>query len=170
MRRPKVIAFDLFGTVFDLSAVPRDEVKAYVDHIRKPEWSPLTLPDSWLRLWPYGDSKNGIERLRHRFTVVTCSNAPLGFTAKLSKKNGINWDAIIPLELNRVYKTNPKAYMTVCEVLGVEPADVLMVTANRTFGDLESSRALGMQAQLIRDGEENPKTIIELAERLEATE
>lgn len=168
--QPKVIAFDVFGTVFDLANVSRDEVRDYVKQLKQVDWRPLRLPAHWEALPAHPDAAEGIARLRKSFMVVTCSNGPLGLQAKLSKHNGISWDAIIPLELNRVYKTDPRAYMTVCEVLGVEPAEVLMVTANRTFGDLEASRALGMQAQLIRDGDENPKTIIELAERLEAIE
>ena len=161
----KVIAFDVFGTVVDLSGVPRDEVRAYVDHIRQPEWAPLVVPESWERLPAFADSAEGIHRLREKFIVVTCSNGPLGFQTKLLKHAGVQFDAIIPLELNRVYKTNPKAYMTVCEVLGVEPSEVLMVTANEKFGDLEASRALGMEAVLIR-GSGGPQTIVELAEML----
>lgn len=34
----KVIALDVFGTVFDLSVVPRSEIKAYAEHIRRPDW------------------------------------------------------------------------------------------------------------------------------------
>jgi 2-haloacid dehalogenase len=162
---PSVIAFDLFGTVFDLSGVARQEIKDYAVHLRNPEWSPLHLPKSWETLPAHPDSAEGIERLRRKFMVVTCSNGPLGLTAKLSKHNGISWDAIIPLELNRVYKTDPRAYLTVCEVLGCYPEQVMMVTANKDFGDLEASAALGMTPQLIRDGD-GPKSIIELAEQL----
>lgn len=161
----KVIAFDVFGTVFDLSSVSREEVRAYVNHIKQPEWQPLRLPQSWETLPAHSDAREGIDRLRKQFFVVTCSNGPLGLLAKLSKHNGITWDAIIPLELNKVYKTNPKAYLTVCEVLIVEPKDVIMVTANEKFGDLEAATALGMQAILIR-GQAGPKDIIELAEYL----
>lgn len=161
----KVIAFDLFGTVFDLSQVDREEVRGYVSHIRAPEWSPLELPKSWEMLSAHADSAEGLARLREKYFVVTCSNGPLGLTAKLSKNNGIVWDAIIPLELNRVYKTDPQAYLTVCEVLGVPPEDVTMVTANKDFGDLEASQSLGMTPQLIRHSG-HPPTIISLAERL----
>lgn len=158
----KVIAFDVFGTVFDLSTCDREEIRAYARHLRKPEWSPLTLPVSWETMPAHPDSREGIERLRKDFIVVTCSNGPLGMLARLSKFNGISWDAIIPLELNKVFKTNPKAYMTVCEVMNVEPHEVMMVTANETFGDLEASAALGMTPQLIR-GNGKYQTITELA-------
>lgn len=158
----KAIAFDVFGTVFDLGGVPRNEVRAYVHHVRQPEWAPLKLPESWERLPAHPDSAEGIARLRENFLVVTCSNGPLGLLARLSKHNGISWDAIIPLEMNRVYKPNPRAYLTVCEVLGVSPSEVMMVTANRDAGDLEASASLGMRAQLIRH-EGCPKDIVELA-------
>jgi 2-haloacid dehalogenase len=134
-----------------MSQVAREDLHAYGDHLRKPTWSPLRLPSSWEYLPPHPDSIEGIYRLRRDYFVVTCSNAPLGTMAKLSKNAGIQWDAIIPLELNRVFKTNPAAYMTVCEVLDVCPEDVMMVTANKTFGDLEASQLLGMQPMLIRD-------------------
>lgn len=162
----RVIAFDVFGTVFDLSGVDRDEVRAYVDHIRQPEWKPLRLPESWEHLPAHPDSVVGINQLRQKFIVVTCSNGPLGMMAKLSKNACVHWDAIIPLELNRVYKTNPKAYLTVCEVLGVEPSEVMMVTANKDFGDLEASAALGMTPMLIRGEHGVHQTIIDLADSL----
>lgn len=161
----KVIAFDVFGTVFDLSGASREDIKAYIKHIKQPEWSPLKLPKSWETFPAHPDAKEGIELLRKNHFVVTCSNGPLGLLAKLSKNNDISWDAIIPLELNKVFKTNPKAYMTVCEVLDVEPKDILMVTANKDFGDIEAARALGMGAILIR-GESPIKDIIELSKRL----
>lgn len=161
-----VLAFDCFGTVFDLLVRPREELKAYADHIHKAEWSPLQLPKVWESLPAHPDAREGIQRLRKGCFVATCSNGPLGLLAKLSKYNDIQWDAIIPLELNRVFKTNPKAYLTVCEVLGVEPSEVTMVTSNEKFGDLEAARALGMNAVLIdRTGlRRRPTTIIELAE------
>lgn len=161
----KVIAFDVFGTVFDLSVAPHQEIKDYAKHIRQPEWAPLHLPKSWETLPAHKDSAKGIAMLREQFIVVTCSNGPLGLLTKLSKYNNVSWDAIIPLELNKVFKPNPKAYLTVCEVLDILPSEMMMVTANKDFGDLEAASKLGMQAQLIR-GSSEVKDIIELANLL----
>ena len=154
----KVIAFDVFGTVFDLSGVERSEIKDYADHIRKPEWSPLNLPESWKTLPAHPDAAEGISKLRERFMVVTCSNGPVSLLTELSKHNQISWDMIIPIELNKVYKPNHKAYLTICEVMGVHPDEVLMVTANEYFGDLEASKEVGMSSILIRK-EGHPMTI-----------
>jgi len=161
----KVIAFDVFGTVFDLSGVDRAHVRNYVQHIRKPDWEPLQLPESWLTLPAHADARAGIEKLRERYTVVTCSNGPCGMLARLSKHNRIGWDLITPLELFKVYKPQPRAYLSVCELLGVQTNEVAMVTANKDFGDLEASAALGMKPILIR-GESEYKTIGDLAEAL----
>ncbi len=133
----KVIAFDVFGTVFDLSQVDRSEVRAYVDHIHGPAWKPLELPKSWLDLKAHPDAVEGIAKLRERFQVVTCSNGPISLLTHISKANGISWDALIPLEVGRVYKPNPMAYQMICDVMRVPPEAVAMVTANATFGDIE---------------------------------
>lgn len=147
----KVIAFDVFGTVFDLSSVPHEEIKDYADHIRKPEWSPLKLPKSWEKLPAHKDSRMGIEELYLNYTVVTMSNGPVELLSKISKRNFINWDFIVPLELKKVYKPDPKAYMMICEVFDVQPSEVMMVTANEHFGDIEAATKLGMVPKLIRN-------------------
>lgn len=163
---PSLIAFDVFGTVFDLSGVDRAEIAGYIRHIREPHWMPLELPKHWERLPAHPDAAEGIERLRSRYMVVTCSNGPLGLLAKLSKHNRISWDAIIPLELGQVFKPNPAAYLVMCNALDLPPSEVVMVTANRTFGDLEAASALGMQTRLIRDPSSELSTIHELADQL----
>jgi 2-haloacid dehalogenase len=172
MTEPKVIAFDLFGTVFDLAEVPREEVRAYIDHISRPEWAPLTLPESWERLRPFRGAGSGLAILARKFAVVTCSNAPLGFTSRLLKNADLPFDAIVPLEANRVFKPNPRAYLTVCEVMRVEPSEVLMVTANPRlgrldYGDVEAAREVGMRSVLIESGD-GPTAIVSLAEDLGA--
>jgi FMN phosphatase YigB (HAD superfamily) len=166
----KVIAFDLFGTVFDLSGVDRREIVAYIDHISKPEWSLLELPKSWENLKPFWDAKGGIERLRKNFTVVTCSNAPMGFTTRLLKNSGLHFDTITPLECVPCYKPDPRAYQLVAVSQGVMFNDVLMVTGNdrlgrNEHGDREYAAKAGLRSQLIRH-EGCPQTIIELAEQL----
>jgi 2-haloalkanoic acid dehalogenase type II len=165
----KVIALDLFGTVFDLSATPREEIKAYLKHVTQPEWAPLELPESWRCLPAYPDAREGIERLKKKYLVVTLSNAPLDLQYDLSEHSGIYFHDYTALEAWRVYKPNPDAYIRVCVECGGPPSEVMMVTGNPTFahydyGDCEMARKLGMQAQLIRHGK--PDTIIELAEQL----
>jgi HAD superfamily hydrolase (TIGR01493 family) len=163
----KLIQFDLFGTVFDLKDVPRAEIKAYLAHVTKPAYAPLVLPESWDHLPAFPDSAEGLRRLRTKFLVVTCSNAPLRTAAMASKHAGIEWDAIVPFEIAEVYKPAAIAYCLPALMFGVELHEVMMVTGNKTFahydyGDCDKAMELGMQAELIR----HPQTIIELAEEL----
>jgi 2-haloacid dehalogenase len=161
----KVLAFDCFGTVFDVSAVPTDEVREYGRQVRRDEWAPLELPRSWDRLKAHADAVEGIKRLRQKYRVVTCSNLPLGLLAHLSGQAGIMWDAIVPLEANRAYKPSKLAYCTVAQVMQVEQPAVTVVTAHANGPDLEGAPAASMGVQLIRNPG-TPQTIIELAESL----
>lgn len=166
----KVIAFDLFGTVFDLAGVPREEIVAYIDHISKTEWSPLKLQSSWQHLPTFPDSREGIERLRTKYRVVTCSNAPLRFTSYLLENAQLRFDAITPLEVVQCFKPNANAYWLVPFMYCVDPKDVLVVTGNEKLGrnpkgDHQYAAELGMNGQLIRNPG-CPQTIIELAEQL----
>lgn len=161
----KVIAFDLFGTVFDMSGVPREEFKAYGRHIKQPEWSPLVLPDSWAKIPAFPDSKEGIDRLiAGGYQVIPLSNCPMRLCFRMSDNAGIEWSTYYGLEHWKIYKPDPEAYGLFCAYFDFEPSEVLMVTANEKFGDIEAARALGMQAVLIR-GTEYP-TINDLADAL----
>lgn len=170
----KVVAFDLFNTVFDMSKIDKEEIRKYVSQVKTDdeadlfiEWKPLQLPSHWKDIPAFPDSRAGIEKLKTKFTVVTMSNAPLGLQGLMSRSNNISWHMTIPLELKRTYKPKPEAYKMIIDLLDAKPEQVLMVTANETFGDLEAARALGMKAVLIRS-DTGPKDILDLYDYLEA--
>ncbi len=162
---PKVIAFDVFGTVFDLSDVDRSEVRAYVEHIKQPTWEPLNLPKHWETLPAHYDAPGALEMLRKKYMVVTLSNGPMRLLAELNKFNGLKWDAIIPLEMARVYKPNPIAYLLPAQLFDCDINEVMMVTANKDFGDIEAAKALGMQWFWI--DRKNGGTIYDVVEALQ---
>lgn len=162
----KCIAFDCFGTVFDMSGVSRDEIKSYVEHVRKADFTPFKFPDSWFSLKAHPDSSEGIRLLQSMgYKCVTLSNGGWGMLGGISALNGIGWDHITDLREHRVYKPNIDAYRTIEKDLGYKPVETLMVTANPTFGDVEGAAAIGMHSQVIRQPG-TPQTIIELAESL----
>jgi len=166
----KVIAFDLFGTVFDASGVDLEERRAYIRHVRKHqlEWRPLVLPQSWRTIPAHPDSAEGLRMLRDAgFQVVTLTNWPREQIEAASANAGIEWDRMILLENYRCYKPTLGAYGAVAEEMGCETAETLMVTANPGSGDDTKPLLIGMQTQVIRHG--TPNTIIELAEMLRAT-
>lgn len=148
---PKLIMFDIFNTVFSFDSVSRESIRDYANHIHKPEWSPLILPESWKGLPARRGAREGIAALRNIAMVVTCSNGPLATQAHLARNNNIHWDAIMPLELWQVYKPNVLAYKYVHQYLGFRAEETMMVTRNKDFGDLEGAKANGIQPCLISD-------------------
>lgn len=162
--RIKCIAFDCFGTVFDMSGISREEIKAYVEHVRKEDFTPYTFPDSWWKLKAHSDSAKGITKLQDAgFTCVTLSNGSANLLRYISRKNGIFWDFIVDLAREQVYKPHIDAYRKVEKAVGFKPSETLIVTANPTFGDIEGSAAIGMMSQVIRQPD-TPQTIAALAE------
>jgi HAD superfamily hydrolase (TIGR01493 family) len=161
----KCIAFDCFGTVFDMSTVPKSEIAAYVEHVKRADFSPYQFPFTWNNLKAHPDAAEGIYRLQKAgFLCVTLSNGTADLLKQISDSNGIAWTAIINLAAHRVYKQHIDAYRVVEKVIGFSPAESLMVTANPTFGDIEGAAAIEMPSQVIRHG--YPNTIIELADML----
>ena len=151
-----------------MSRISHEEIKAYVDHVRKEDFTPFKFPDSWFNLKAHPDSAEGIKRLqRMGYKCVTLSNGGWGMLDNISALNGIGWDHITDLIEHRVYKPHVDAYRTIQKDLGFTPAETLMVTANPTFGDIEGAAAIGMQSQIIRQPG-MPQTIVELSERLGA--
>jgi HAD superfamily hydrolase (TIGR01493 family) len=164
----KVIAFDLFGTVFDASGVDPAERRAYIHHVRlhQFDWKPLVTPKSWRTMPPHGDSVEGLAMLRaNGFIVVTLSNWPKNQIEAASNNAGITWDHMVLLEHYRTYKPTLGAYAAVAEEMNCETRQILMVTANHRSGDDTRPALIGMRSQLIR-GATGPKSIIELAEQL----
>ena len=162
----KCIAFDCFGTVFDMSRVSRDEIKAYVDHVRSENFSPYKFPESWYSLHAHPDSAEGIKRLQDAgYKCVAMSNGTVHLISTISDIAGIRWNTIIDLVLYGHYKPQPDAYKAIQDQTGWQPEECLMVTANPTFGDVEGAAAIGMHSQVIRQPG-TPQTIIELAESL----
>lgn len=190
--RITTIFFDLFGTVFDASSSLTEDRKRYADQLRpwrefeekcqecdsrrltyaKPEWHPLDLPKAWENLPPFNDSFEGLRLLRKNFTVLTLSNFPLWLQVRMLKNGGVDFDGIIPMEVIREYKPYRGVYPQAATLAGVKPENCLMVTSNKSFGDLRGSFLARMQSVLVdRSGIElsdgTPTTIFDLACLLE---
>ena len=66
----------------------------------------------------------------------------------VSRRNGVTWDAVIPCEMLRVYKTQPQAYQLAAEFLGVPPGEILMVACHNF--DLDGARREGYRTAFVR--------------------
>lgn len=159
------IAFDCFGTLFDMKDVPREEIAAYVKHVRSGDFTPYVFPASWYELKTHPDVFDGIKMLQDEgFACIALSNGSKRLLETVAFNNGIQFDHVIDLESYRVYKPHVDAYRTVENDTDYRPHETLMVTANPAFGDLEGAAAVGMRSCVIRNG--HPSDVIELAKML----
>ena len=147
-----IFAFDCFGTIFDASTVPAEDVQYYVTQVKR-GITPLTVPPSFSKMKAHADVKPGLERLRsfgHR--VVTCSNLPLWLLWDLSSASGLRWDMICPIEVSGVYKPDRRAYTSLLTMLQCTPEEVIVVTMHLRGPDIDGAPAAGMGLRVIRQG------------------
>ena len=165
----EAIFFDVFGTLLDMRDVPREELKAYGDHLRKyqetGEYQPLELPAHWHSLPAFPDAMAGLERLGNKFRLYTFSNGPVQLTVDALWSSGIRMRAI-DVRQARGFKPVQWIYPWACGRVGFAPGQCLMVTANQSFGDLEGAKACGMSPWLIR-GDSDTRDLHALAHFLE---
>jgi 2-haloacid dehalogenase len=163
----RCIAFDCFGTLFDMSGIPQEQIADYVRHVRSENFTPYNFPSEWYNLKAHPDVLEGIRRLKAAgIKCVALSNGHWGLIRFIAEESGFHFDHVCDLVGAKVYKPHVDAYRVVERDTGFTPAETLMVTANPTFGDIEGAIAIGMRYQVIRHC--YPKTVIELAEMLGA--
>ena len=101
----------------------------------------------WHRLEPWPDVVPGIERLGRRYIIATLSNGNLSLLINMAKRAGLRWDAILSADLFRRYKPDPEVYTGAASLLGLEPAEVMMVAAHSD--DLEAGRSVGLRTAYV---------------------
>ena len=165
MAELKCLAFDCFGTIFNMQAVQREDIKAYVSHVRSGNFSPYKFPNYWYELPLHADCIEGMRRLQVLgFTCLAFSNASVELIQAICSRTGLRFDGIVDLVAHKCYKPNLGAYTAIQSQFGFEPSEIMIVTANPTFGDTEGATHHGMRSQVIRHG--YPDNLIELAVRL----
>lgn len=103
-----------------------------------------------LDVWP--DFPAGLARLRARYVCVSFTILSLPLIVDTARRNGIAWDAVIPCEMLRVYKTRPEAYRLAAKYLAVPPSDILMVACHNF--DLDAARSEGFRSAFVRRPDE----------------
>lgn len=101
----------------------------------------------WHRLDPWPDVLPGFEALRRRHLMAPLSNGNVALMVNLARHAGFVWDAILGSEVTRSYKPDPVTYLKSIELLGLSPADCMMVAAHNY--DLDRARSLGMQTAFV---------------------
>ena len=101
----------------------------------------------WHRLDPWPDSVEGLTRLRKRFILATLSNGNVALLTNMAKYGGLPWDCILSAELPKHYKPDPETYLSAAELLGLRPAQVMMVAAHKD--DLRAAQRSGLKAAFV---------------------
>ena len=110
---------------------------------------------AWHRLSPWPDTVAGLNRLKTKYIIATLSNGNVSLLTNMAKNAGMPWDAVLSAELARHYKPHPQAYLTAADLLGLDPEEILFVSAH--VSDSRASAQTGMkQAYVIRPLEYGP--------------
>lgn len=155
----KAVAFDLFNTVLDISDVSRESKKDYFDKIHDPavDYIWQLNPDFMNAKLFHEDTASLINKIRETCTVITFSNCPIYMQKDLFKLKfpEITFDYKVPLTRLRTKKPRPESYEKLSRWFSyhVNPEEILVVTANKDFGDLEGAAAAGMKSLLIEPGD-----------------
>jgi 2-haloacid dehalogenase len=113
------------------------------------------LARAWHVLPPWPDSVAGIARIREHYIVGPLSNGNTSLLVDMAKAAGLPWDLILGSDVTRAYKPDPRAYHKPAEILGLEPAEILMVAAHNS--DLAGARTAGLAtAFILRPDEGGP--------------
>jgi 2-haloacid dehalogenase len=136
------------------------------------------LVGAWHRLDPWPDVRTGLEALRRRRVTATLSNGHVAMLVDLARHGDLRFDCVLSVELAHAYKPAPEAYRTAARLLGVEPAELMMLAAHPW--DLEGARGAGLRTAFVDrpleygpgsparedpDADESVRDLHELAER-----
>ena len=117
---------------------------------------------AWHRLRPWPDARAGLAKLKRRHVIATLSNGNIALLTNLAKHAGLPWDCILSAEVVHHYKPDPETYLGAADLLGVKPAELMMVAAHP--GDLRAARACGLRtAYVARPREHGPGRAAEAA-------
>lgn len=114
------------------------------------------LTTGWHRLHAWPDSVAGLTRLKKKYIIGTLSNGNVALLTNMAKFAGLPWDVVMSAELFQHYKPDPETYLGAARLLGLPPAQVMMVAAHNS--DLKAARHLGLKtAFVVRPTEYGPR-------------
>ncbi len=102
---------------------------------------------AWHRLIPWPDSVPGLNRLRSRYVIATLSNGNISLLVDMAKNAGLPWDCVLSGELIGKYKPDPDVYRMAARVLGVDPAELMLVAAHPP--DLKGAQRAGLRTAYV---------------------
>lgn len=111
------------------------------------------VKSTWHRLKAFPGAPEAIDRLRTQYTVVVLTILSWECIVNSSKAAKVQWDGILSCEFLGYYKPSLQAYLKAVSLLGLEPAEAMMVAAHE--GDLAAAQAAGMYTAYVKVPEED---------------
>ncbi|MEO9101836.1 MAG: HAD-IA family hydrolase [Burkholderiaceae bacterium] len=107
---------------------------------------------TWHELDAWPDFAAAFVRLKQALPVVSFTMLPTALVIDVSRRNRIDWDAVLSCEMIGSYKPNPQAYETAARWLHLPPAKILMVACHNF--DLNAAHAAGYRTAFVRRPDE----------------
>ncbi len=111
------------------------------------------VKSTWHRLKAFAGAPEAINRLRTKYTVVVLTILSWESIVNSSKAAKIQWDGILSCEFLGYYKPSLQAYLKATNLLGLKPAEAMMVAAHEV--DLAAAQAAGMHTAYVNVPEED---------------
>ena len=105
------------------------------------------LTMGWHRLKPWPDSISGLTRLKSKYIIGPLSNGNVALLTNMAKFAGLPWDLVLSAELFEHYKPDSETYLGAARLLGLEPAQVMMVAAHNN--DLKAAQKYGLKTAFV---------------------
>jgi 2-haloacid dehalogenase len=140
---------------FNIDDVHREVLDELLDEDRGitfPHAERRAIAARWHELDAWPDFVPGLGRLRRRYVCVSFTILTLALVIDVSRRNTIDWDAVIACEMLRVYKPRPEAYRRTAQLLARSPGEILMVACHNF--DLDAARGEGYRTAFVRRPDE----------------
>jgi len=105
------------------------------------------LNRAWHRLDAWPDVLEGLGRLKPQFILATLSNGNVSLIVDMARRAGLPWDVVLGAEVARAYKPDPEAYDSAARMLGLAPAQCLMVASHPA--DLRAAARRGFRTAYV---------------------
>lgn len=106
------------------------------------------LNRAWHRLRPWPDARRGLAALKRDHVIATLSNGNVALLVDMAKNARLPWDCVFSAEIFHHYKPDPETYLGAAALLGLPPAEVMMVAAHKD--DLHAAKSCGLKTAFVR--------------------
>ncbi len=111
------------------------------------------VKSTWYQLKAFAGAPAAINRLRTKYTVVVLTILSWESIVRSSKVAQVHWDGILSCEFLGYYKPSLQAYLRGISLLGLQPAEAMMVAAHEV--DLAAAQAAGLHTAYVNVPEED---------------